>query len=140
MIKIIVNSDNEVDFEYPVWMSERQFEKFVSFMKEMFPDITVENVQEPKKEMKGHERGKEWTSPEILELFISDDTTQIEKNLAARGYKRNSMSINMKKAEVYPKFLEWARKEGIIITEKNLLDCVNQWNGYENLKNVNKPK
>jgi len=140
MIKIIVNSDNEVDFEYPVWMSERQFERFVSFMKEMFPDITVENVQEPKTKREKHERGKEWTSAEIFELLISDDTTQIEKNLAAKGYKRNSTSIEMKKADIFPKFLKWIRKEGRIITKKNRPDSVNEWIRYENIKNVNKTK
>ena len=47
----ILTKDNHVDFEAPIQMTEDQRKKFISFMKGLFDNIDVENVEEKYKEM-----------------------------------------------------------------------------------------
>ena len=87
----ILTKNNYVDFEAPIQMTENQRKKFISFMKEQFEDVEVEQVEEKYKEMGERKNtSRDWTAEEFLLLL----TPKSNEELSAKT-ERSMMSIKM---------------------------------------------
>jgi len=97
------------DFAAPVFMSEKQKDKFITFMKEVFDNIDVREVQE--KTRPGPQGGEQrkWTVDDICVLL---DDSSIEKK--AEILDRSEMSIIMRIGSIIPKITKWMKKKGYV--------------------------
>lgn len=116
---IIVKKGQFVDFKAPVFMSESQRNKFIDFMRELFPKIGVEEIQEKGKEFLNRKpsENRDWTDDELVELFNEDnDFEDIMKKT-----KRSDMSIAMMMGDYYTQIMSWAYKKGYSKITKEML-------------------
>lgn len=104
----IETKNGYVDFEAPIQMTETQREKFISFMRENFDDVEVEQVEEKYKEMgERKSTSKEWTPDEFLLLL----TPKSNEDVSAMT-DRSMMSIKMMRGHFVADFMVWAKKKG----------------------------
>ena len=107
--------DEYVDFEAPIQMTEEQKKIFVSFLKEEFTELEIqENVNEKTKEMGEREvTSKKWTAEE-LSLLMSPESNE---ELSVKT-KRSIMSIKMERGHFVPAFMVWAKRKGYSLPVK----------------------
>lgn len=98
-----------VDFEAPIWMSDKQIEKFISFFKKMFPFVTIQHdVMEKSKEIGERESEiKKWTVNDYYSLLTINDNGSL-----AQKTGRTEMGIKMKRGHFVPEFMVWAKSKG----------------------------
>jgi len=110
----ILTKNNYVDFEAPIQMTENQRKKFISFMKEQFEDVEVEQVEEKYKEMGERKNtSRDWTAEEFLLLL----TPKSNEELSAKT-ERSMMSIKMMRGHFVADFMVWAKKKGYTLPVK----------------------
>lgn len=107
--------DKYVDFEAPIQMTEEQRKKFISFLREEFTELEIqENVNEKTKEMGEREiTTKKWTAEELA-LLMSPASNE---ELAAET-ERSVMSIKMERGHFVPEFMVWAKRKGYSLPVK----------------------
>ena len=112
-MKILIK-DGYVDFEAPIQMTDYQREKFIKFMKKMFPsDFKTREVSEKSKEMGEREASpKKWTINEYSLLLSPKSNKELAKKLG-----RTEMSVKMERGHFVPEFMVWAKKKGYALSE-----------------------
>lgn len=95
------------DFSDPVWMSGAQFERFLGFMRRLYPNgIRVDEVREESRPPPGGGHPRRWTVDEYLDLLSGRNNDQVGEKLA-----RSEMSVTMMRGQFVPEFFAWARKK-----------------------------
>jgi hypothetical protein len=108
MVRILVNVEGYVDFEAPVQMTDEQGEKFISFLKGIFPDLKTREVKEKTKSVGGREFSpKKWSVDECYLLLSPDFNAVLGDKMS-----RSEMSVRMERGHFVPEFLCWAKKKG----------------------------
>lgn len=106
-MKIYV-TDNYLDFEAPIHMSEEQRKNFIDFMQINFPEIIVQEVYEVSKEMGSVSRQMfEWTADDYFALLKADSNEELSRETG-----RTDMSIIMKRGSFVPEFYSWMNLKG----------------------------
>jgi len=106
-MNILINSE-DVDFEYPVYMSDEQREKFIAFMQSLFPEIKVVETPEPERPGPKHNKSKKWSLDEYREVLLNPGN--VEELVSKLG--RSKEGIGMQIIAIVPKFNSWCRKKG----------------------------
>jgi hypothetical protein len=121
----IVYKNKYVDFEAPIFMSEEQRKKFITFMTKLFPNKVVVTDTAEKKKLVGNREAvsKNWTAEDLFLLLGSEDNQYISDTLG-----RSKMSIIMKRGTFVPDFMVWAKKKGYAVTQnkKMLKEFLNE--------------
>lgn len=108
-MKILIK-ENLVDFEAPVYASEEQREKIVSFFKKNFEDVVTKDVAEPERQYseKTPKKQHKWVAKDYLKLFSSKTNEELgdEFNL------ESGMGPQVKRGIFIMNFLEWRKKKG----------------------------
>lgn len=116
MVKLFTKGD-ELDLEAPIWLDEEYFQKFISFLRENFPEEVKVSYVDEKERIMNAEEGKsprEFGNEELSYLLDPDmGVNQISKKTG-----RTEVSVKMKKAQFVPEFISWARSKEIDINEK----------------------
>lgn len=116
-MRILVNNEEYVDLEAPINMSDRQIEKFVSFMKSSFSGIETLEVKEPVKEFAiGTGDKKDWNNVDELSLLLGPD----DNDTIASKTGRNEMSVRMKRGDFVKEFMAWAKKKGYAYSPRSV--------------------
>ncbi len=121
-MKLLIQ-DTFVDLECPIYMSERQKNKFIDGMKSIFKDsIVVENIIENKKEMDNVEKhSRKFTESD--ELILADPSLSNEE--VANKLGKSAFAIQMKRGPFFMELQEWAKKKGKTkITEKEVHEFI----------------
>lgn len=108
-MKIIVDKQGCVDFEYPIYVTDTQRSKIIAFMEELFPgNVKTRNIQEVTRPgFKQSNEPMKWTSKDFLQLLSPDDMDTVAKSL-----NRSSMSIQMMRGQFLPAYMKWLKKMG----------------------------
>lgn len=117
-MKVTVTEDGYIDFEAPIRMTEGQKEKFVKFMKRIFPTINMKEVNEPIKQMPlgRKSESRDWDNVDEFSLLLGPESNES----IAEKTGRSSMSIRMKRGDFVPEFMVWAKKKGYTYSPKNV--------------------
>lgn len=115
MVKIILTKDGYIDFKQPIYMSDEQIKRFTEFMKTLFPEITIAEIEEPINPREGGSESRSWSIDEYVLLLSSEDNKSI-----ANKTKRTVMSIEIKRGEFVPEFMVWAKKKGYVYSPSNV--------------------
>jgi hypothetical protein len=116
-MRIIITKEGYVDLEAPINMTDKQIEKFVSFMKSLFPYIETLEVNEPIKEFPiGTGDKKHWNNIDELSLLLGPD----DNDTIASKTGRNEMSVRMKRGDFVKEFMAWAKKKGYSYSPKSV--------------------
>ena len=108
----ILEYNDYLDLEAPVFMSNEQKEKFITFFKNLFPEINIKQAKEQTKEIGEREiKPQRWSLEEYAMLLSPKDN-----DLLASKTKRTRMSILMQRGSFVPEFLCWIKKKGIDYT------------------------
>lgn len=110
----IFASKTHIDLEAPIQMIEIQQEKFIEFMQQMFPEISVVyDYWEASKAMPDDmERTNiKWTIDDYLTLLEPKSNEEIEEKLG-----RTEMSVKMKRGAFVPDFYSWMSSKGYTST------------------------
>ncbi|ABE53173.1 Hypothetical protein Mbur_2319 [Methanococcoides burtonii DSM 6242] len=106
-MKIYV-TNNYIDFEAPIHMTEDQREKFIDFMQINYSDIGVREVEEVSKRMGSVSRQMiEWTADDYFALLKADSNEELSRETG-----RTNMSIIMKRGSFIPEFYSWINLKG----------------------------
>ena len=117
-MKLLVRN-NFIDLECPVYMSEKQKNKFIDGMKSIFNEkLVVQNIIENKKEMdKVEKHSKKFTEED--ELILADSSLSNEEVAQLLG--KSSFAVSMKRGPFLMELQEWAKLKGRTkITEKEV--------------------
>jgi hypothetical protein len=110
-MKLLFNKYGKIDLENPVYMEEDQFEKFISFLRNLLREnIEIKNVNEKERfinpDTKRHP--KKWDPAELILLLDS----KVKDNELIKKLGRSQMSIGMQRAQFIPEFISWAKSKG----------------------------
>ncbi len=113
MVKIFVDKNGGVDFEAPIYMSDRQKRLFIAFMKKLVPNIGVKyDVPEKEKNMGDRETApRDWTKSDYTALINGFLDGKSERELSSE-LRRSEMSLWMKAGEIVPAYLAWDKEYG----------------------------
>lgn len=116
-MKILIGDNNNVDFDFPVLMTDDQRTKFVDFLKTIFSVVKVEETEEFRTERIGDKFFmREWTLEEYEVLLDTGKTT----NEVAEMLGRTWMSADIKRGGFIPDFLAWTSQKGKDILKDDL--------------------
>lgn len=112
-MKILYNKSGLVDFEAPIFMSQKNKEKFISGMKEIFGDkLEICTITEKNKEMGDIDRHPRRFSPQD---YIDLLTSSLENDDVAKKFNKTEFAIQMKRGIVLPKFQKFCEDHSIEI-------------------------
>jgi|YelNatPaOPRAMG01_1025707.scaffolds.fasta_scaffold15494_10 DNA-directed RNA polymerase specialized sigma subunit len=121
-MKILINKNGYVDFEAPIYMTDKQREYFINGMKKIFKDIQIKHIIEQIKEMPERETVAivDWKNPKNLLLLTKGLTEEEIADKLGIG-REHTFAIRLKSADFLLPFYNWARKKGLTqITEKDI--------------------
>ncbi len=121
----ILIKDDHIDFEAPIYMSERNLKKFVNGMRKIFRDtISVNKIIENKKEMDEIERKAIRFSEEDYLILANADLSNEE---VAKRLGKSLFAVQMKRGPFLMELQDWAQKKGKNkITEKDIQDFLKE--------------
>lgn len=106
----IFTSKTHIDLEAPIQMTGVQQEKFIEFLQNMFPDISVVyDFQEASKTMPDDMKRTHiaWTIDDYLTLLEPISNEDVEEQLG-----RTEMSVKMRRGSFVPDFYSWMSSKG----------------------------
>ncbi len=118
MTRILRGNRDGVDFDEPVFMTSAQREKLLEHLRESFAVVEEEEVAAT--DFRADRLGdrlfpREWSTKELRVLLERKDNDEVCKLLG-----RSWMSVDIKRGEFIPQFLEWAHRTGNDITRGDL--------------------
>jgi hypothetical protein len=115
MVKIIVFESGLVDLEAPIQMTDAQRKQFIAFFQKNFGEVSVQDIEEPVKNMGERESTpKKWTVEEFA-LLLGPETN--EELTIAMG--RTIMSVTIRRGGFVPEFLSWCEENEYRIPDGN---------------------
>ncbi len=107
-MKILIKEEC-LDLEAPIFMSEKQKEKFIAFFKNLFPDVDITQKKEKEKYVnKNKKTSKTWSLEEYAMLLGPESNEAIAVKM-----KRTGMGVLMQRGSFVPAFLGWLKKKNI---------------------------
>jgi hypothetical protein len=104
-----VTTDGQyIDFGRPIHMTDSQKAKFITLMKELFPEIEIDDkIKEPDREGPEHTKPKHWSKEDYLLLLNNTNNEDV-----ARLTGRSARSVMIQRGQFVPSIISWAGKHG----------------------------
>ncbi len=120
----VLIKDDFVDFEAPIQMTYGQQEKFIEFMKKMFPGkVKTQDVIEKGREVGARAtKPKSWVPKELSLLLSAKANDEIADKLS-----RSEMSVRMYRGHFVPEFMEWAKNKGHTLSQSRSEKIIRQF-------------
>ena len=123
MMRILVGDKGNVDFDEPIKATEEQKKAIVDFLKSIFRVVQLENVDYHRTERIGAKLFQRiWFPEEYSILLEAEDTYKVAEMLG-----RSWMSIDIKRGDFIPEFLQWAHERGKDIIQGNNKDLIEEF-------------
>jgi len=123
---ILINKDDLLDFEAPVFMTDEQLEKFTKGLKKIFDDVIIHKIQELDREPSEdiHRHPKFWVPEELIHLLSDKSHEEV-----ANFLKREPFSVKSKRGIWILPFKTWSEKNGYIIKGqfRNLKEAIAEY-------------
>ena len=115
----ILRGDNwNVDFEHPISMTDEERKKFIKFLETLFYSVNEEEVAGFRSERLGDKLfGRGWDDPKEIALLFKIDEVNEE---VVKKLGRTWMSIDMRRGDIMPQIIDYAKKEGVDLLKVNL--------------------
>lgn len=112
-VEIIVSKDGLVDFKAPVFMTPRQQDLFIKYMKLKYQNVGLVEVPEPEINRSNTNKiYKKWESKDYVQLLLAV-LKEKEPDEIIEKLGRNDMSIIIKIGKVLPEYLKWKKENSI---------------------------
>jgi len=122
---IILRGDNEnVDFERPLRLEKEQLERFINYFKESFYFIEVVEMDSSRSKRIGDKFFiRDWSVEEDSLLFDITKTTEEVPKMLGRSW----MSVDIRRGQVIPQILDFARKEEVDIYKVDIKKLIEKY-------------
>lgn len=137
-MNILVGNKGHVDFDSPLEVTPEQKEKIKKFFEELFSFVESEPIEEFRKVRLGERKRypSPWSPKEYEALLRTENTEKLAESLG-----RSWMSVDIKRGNFYPLFMNWVNKKGKDIARDDLKDLIEEFlKGKEIEKIIRKKK
>ncbi len=122
-MEILIGDKGHVDFDSPIKVTASQKEQIIHFFESIYSVVEPVETDHFRTERLGDKFFiKEWTDGEYAIIFQMENTERVCEMLG-----RSWMSVDIRRGQFMPVFLEWAKVNNIDLVKCDIKKCIKEF-------------